>query len=70
MSTRTLTMRSIRELYRLKFEAGLTQQQIARALQISKGVVAKYARLAEVAGLTPARASRRRRSPVLVQSEA
>jgi len=29
-------MRSIRELYRLKFEAGLSHQQIARALQISK----------------------------------
>ena len=54
MSTRTLTMRSIRELYRLKFEAGLSHQQIARALQISKGVVAKYVRLAEVADLSPA----------------
>ena len=54
MSIRTLTMRSIRELYRLKFEAGLSHQQIARALQISKGVVAKYARLAEAAGLSPA----------------
>jgi transposase len=54
MSTRTLTMRSIRELYRLKFEAGLSHQQIARALQISKGVVAKYARLAEAAGLSRA----------------
>jgi hypothetical protein len=32
MSTRTLTMRSIRELYRLKFEAGLSHQQIARAV--------------------------------------
>ena len=53
MSTRTLSMRSIRELYRLKFEAGLSHQQIARALQISKGVVAKYVRLAEAAGLGP-----------------
>lgn len=53
MSTRTLTMRSIRELYRLKFEAGLSHPQIARALQISTGVVAKYARLAEAAGLSP-----------------
>lgn len=54
MSTRTLTMRSIRELYRLKFEAGLSHQQIARALAISKGVVAKYLRLAEAADLGPA----------------
>ena len=51
MSTRTLTMRSIRELYRLKFEAGLSHERIARALTISKGVVAKYVRLAESAGL-------------------
>ena len=54
MSTRTLTMRSIRELYRLKFEAGLSHERIARALAVSKGVVAKYARLAEAAGLSPA----------------
>jgi len=51
MSTRTLTMRSIRELYRLKFEAGLSHERIARALGISKGVVAKYVRLAEAAEL-------------------
>ena len=45
-------MRSIRELYRLKYEAGLSHERIARALSLSKGVVAKYVRLAESAGLT------------------
>ena len=54
MSTRTLTMRSIRELYRLKFEAGLSHERIARALAISEGVVAKYVALAASAGLGPA----------------
>ena len=34
MPTRTLTMRSIRELYRLKYEAGLSHERIARALSI------------------------------------
>ena len=36
-------MRKIRELYRLKYEAGLSHERIARALvDLSKGVVAKY----------------------------
>src|SRR5208283_4689996 len=54
MPTRTLTMRSIRELYRLKYEAGLSHERIARVLSISKGVVAKYVGLAEAAELTAA----------------
>jgi DNA-directed RNA polymerase specialized sigma24 family protein len=35
-------MRKIRELIRLKYEARLSHEQIAGALAISKGVVAKY----------------------------
>jgi transcriptional regulator with XRE-family HTH domain len=35
-------MRKIRELIRLKYQARLSHEQIARALSISKGVVAKY----------------------------
>ncbi len=54
MPTRKLTMRSIRELYRLKYEAGLSHERIARALAISKGVVAKYVAHAGAAQLTPA----------------
>jgi hypothetical protein len=34
-------MRKIRELIRLKYEARLSHEQIAGALAISKGVVAK-----------------------------
>ncbi len=53
MPAKTLTMRNIKELFRLKYEAGLSHAQIAGALSISKGVVAKYVRLMQVAGLTP-----------------
>ena len=42
MPTRALHMRKIRELIRLKYEARLSHEQIAGALAISKGVVAKY----------------------------
>jgi DNA-binding transcriptional regulator LsrR (DeoR family) len=42
MPTRALSMRKIRELIRLKYEARLSHEQIAGALSISKGVVAKY----------------------------
>jgi transposase len=41
----------IKELLRLKYEARLSHQQIALALRISKGGVAKYVGLAEAAGL-------------------
>jgi DNA-binding Lrp family transcriptional regulator len=51
MPTRALNMRKIRELIRLKYEARLSHEQIARALAISKGVVAKYVARVERAGL-------------------
>ena len=54
MPTRALSMRKIRELIRLKYEAGLSHEQIARALAISKGVVAKYVARLERSGLEPA----------------
>lgn len=44
-------MHKIKELLRLKHECALSFEQIARALRISKGVVAKYIKAAEVAGL-------------------
>jgi len=53
MPTRALHMRKIRELIRLKYEAGLSHEQIAGALAISKGVVAKYVRRIEGCGLDP-----------------
>ena len=44
-------MRKIRDVLRLKLDARLSHEQIARSLGISKGVVAKYVRLAAAAGL-------------------
>ena len=54
MPTRALHMRKIRELVRLKYEARLSHEQIAGALAISKGVVAKYVARIERTGLEPA----------------
>ena len=53
MPTRALSMRKIRELIRLKYQARLSHEQIAGALAISKGVVAKYVGRIERAGLEP-----------------
>ena len=53
MPTRALHMRKIRELIRLKYEARLSHEQIAGALAISKGVVAKYVARIERTGLEP-----------------
>jgi transposase len=44
-------MRIIKDVLRLKFDAKLSHEQIAAALRISKGVVAKYVSLATAAGL-------------------
>ena len=35
-------MHTIQEVLRLRYDAGLSHAQIARACQISKGVVSKY----------------------------
>lgn len=45
-------MRKIRDVLRYRHSAGLSLEAIARALKISKGVVAKYLRLATAVGLT------------------
>ncbi len=44
-------MRKIRDVLRLKLEAKLSHQQIAAALNLSKGVVTKYVTLAKTANL-------------------
>ena len=44
-------MRKIKDVLRLKLDAGLSHQQIAAALGISKGVVTKYVGLAAAAGV-------------------
>lgn len=45
-------MRKIRDVLRYRHSAGLSLEAIAKALKLSKGVVAKYVRLAGAAGLT------------------
>ena len=44
-------MRKIKDVLRLKLQAGLSYERIAASLGISKGLVAKYASLAAAAGL-------------------
>lgn len=39
-------MRKVKEILRLKLDAKLSHEQLAKSLAISKGVVAKYAGLA------------------------
>ena len=41
MSSKPITMRKIKEVLRLRFECGLSLNAIARALELSKGAVAK-----------------------------
>ncbi len=43
--------RNIKECLRLKFEADLSHEKIARALQLSKGVVSKYIKAARDTGI-------------------
>src|SRR5215475_7431994 len=52
MSAPPISMRKLKELLRLKYEAGLSQRQIAGALRLSLGVVNKYLKAAEAAGIT------------------
>jgi transposase len=52
MPAKEVSMRKIRELLRLHFSANLSQHQIAASLRLSVGVVNKYVRLAESAGLS------------------
>ena len=51
MPTNRITMRRIRETLRLHLQAGLSYNEVARALKISKSVVGKYVLLARVAGV-------------------
>ena len=46
-----MALRMIKDVIRLKWQARLSHEQIAAALNISKGVVAKYVGLANAAGL-------------------
>ena len=51
MPTNRVTMRQIRETLRLHLQAGLSYNEVARALKISKSVVGKYVSLARVASI-------------------
>src|SRR5579872_7439215 len=45
-------MRKTQDVLRLRFELGLSQDQIARSCSISQGAVSKYLRRAQAAGVT------------------
>ena len=51
MPAEQIAMHKIRELLRLKYDCALSHERIARALSISKGVVAKYVKAAEASGV-------------------
>lgn len=51
MAAQRVAMRNIKECLRLKFEADLSHEKIARALQLSKGVVSKYIKAARDTGI-------------------
>ena len=51
MPTDKISMRKIREVLRLTFEAGLNQHQVAASVRLSQGAVSKYLALARMAGL-------------------
>ena len=51
MPTNRVTMRQIRETLRLHLQAGLSYNEVGRALKISKSAVGKYVSLARVAGV-------------------
>lgn len=52
MSQERLSLRKIREVLRLKWQAGLSQRAIGRSCQISHSTVGEYLKRAEAAGLS------------------
>ena len=52
MANRRKSMRRIRQILRLAWEAGLKQRQIARSLRMSPATVGEYLRRARLAGLS------------------
>jgi len=51
MPKQRMDLRMIKDIIRLKWQAALSHEQIAKALNVSKGVVSKYVTLASAAGL-------------------
>ncbi len=52
MPRERLTMRKVKEVFRLKFANGFSERKIARSCDIARSTVAEYLRRARVAGLT------------------
>jgi len=52
MPQKELSMRKVKEVLRLRFAAGLQQEQIARSCSIGQSPVHRYLRRAEAAGLS------------------
>ncbi len=52
MPTERLSMRLIRDVLRLKYEAGLSERAISATLGISKGAIGSYLSRARAAGLS------------------
>jgi hypothetical protein len=52
MAQERLTMRKIREIIRLKYEAGLSDRAIAGACKVSNSTVGEYLRRAKAVGLS------------------
>src|SRR3954464_815115 len=52
MPTERLSMRRIRDVLRLKYEAGLSERAMLAALGISKGAIGSYLSRARAAGLS------------------
>ena len=51
MPKQRMDLRMIKDIIRLKWQSQLSHEQIAMALNVSKGVVSKYLSLASAAGL-------------------
>ena len=52
MPAERITMRTIREVLRLKFECKLANRKIAKSVSIARSTVGDYIRRAEAAGLS------------------
>ena len=52
MSRKLITMRKVKEVYRLYFEMGLSPRKIAAALKMGRTTIRDYISRAEKAGLT------------------
>ena len=52
MPTERLSMRRIRDVLRLKYEAGLSERALVAALGLSKGAIGAYLNRARAEGLS------------------